>query len=417
MKRMLRILLILILCMSISMDVYATSSSDLRRQKKEKQQEAEQTQQQLKDKNSQISGLTDAKEDIDEEIELLDSQIVEVMASISLIEDDIKETQEKIVIAKADLEEAIRIENEQYEAMKARVKFMYEKGESSYVQLLVESKSTAEFVNKADYIDRLYTYDRSKLEEYISAKEAVEEAKAHLEEEEEELETSKYELELEKGELDTLLEEKKEEAEDYENQIAKAKQEAAAFKAKIKQQNNEIRKLEEAAKKKEAEEAAAAAAAAAEEARKRGETPDSDSSSSSSKKTGSAYNVDSQTVISNSGGSAKGKEIANYACQFVGNPYVAGGTSLTNGCDCSGFTMSVFQACGYSIPRSSTAQRSCGVGVDYADAQPGDIICYAGHVALYIGNGQIVHASTPSTGIKYGSATYKQILAVRRVAN
>ena len=85
--------------------------------------------------------------------------------------------------------------------------------------------------------------------------------------------------------------------------------------------------------------------------------------------------------------------------------------------DCSGFTMSVYKEFGYSLPRTSTAQRSAGRGVTYADAQPGDIICYAGHVAIYLGGGRIVHASTPSTGIKYGYATYREILSVRRIVN
>ena len=108
-------------------------------------------------------------------------------------------------------------------------------------------------------------------------------------------------------------------------------------------------------------------------------------------------------------------EIANYACQFVGNPYVPGGTSLTEGADCSGFTQSVYKAFGCSIPRTSSEQRSAGREVSYAEAQPGDLICYAGHVAIYLGNGRIVHASSVKTGIKYGNATYKTILSVRRI--
>jgi cell wall-associated NlpC family hydrolase len=119
--------------------------------------------------------------------------------------------------------------------------------------------------------------------------------------------------------------------------------------------------------------------------------------------------------IMSANGSSKGKEIAVYACGFVGNPYVAGGTSLTNGADCSGFTMSVYKAFGYSIPRTSTAQRSVGTEVSYSEAQPGDIICYPGHVALYIGNGKIVHASSAKTGIKISNALYREILCVRRV--
>ncbi|MDE7276029.1 MAG: C40 family peptidase, partial [Lachnospiraceae bacterium] len=116
-----------------------------------------------------------------------------------------------------------------------------------------------------------------------------------------------------------------------------------------------------------------------------------------------------------SGGSGKGQEIANYACQFVGNPYVAGGTSLTNGADCSGFVMSVYKNFGYSLPRSSYAQSSVGKSVSYSEAQPGDIIYYGGHVAIYIGNGRIVHASTERTGIKTESATYRSIITIRRI--
>ena len=110
-------------------------------------------------------------------------------------------------------------------------------------------------------------------------------------------------------------------------------------------------------------------------------------------------------------------QIVNFAIKYVGNRYVWGGTSLTNGADCSGFVQSVYKNFGVSLPRSSSQQRSAGTAVDYASAQPGDIVCYAGHVGIYIGNGQIVHASSPTTGIKVGNATYRNILSVRRIFN
>ena len=100
----------------------------------------------------------------------------------------------------------------------------------------------------------------------------------------------------------------------------------------------------------------------------------------------------------------------------MGNPYVYGGTSLTNGADCSGFVMSVYANFGVSLPHSSSALRGVGYGVSLADAQPGDIICYSGHVGIYVGNNTIVHASTAKTGIKFTSpANYRQVLAVRRI--
>ena len=110
-----------------------------------------------------------------------------------------------------------------------------------------------------------------------------------------------------------------------------------------------------------------------------------------------------------------GQEVVDYACQFIGNPYVWGGTSLTNGADCSGFVQSVFANFGIALPRTSYEQRSAGVGISYAEAMPGDLICYDGHIGIYIGNNQIVNAMSPSQGIGISFATYMNILAVRRV--
>ncbi len=158
----------------------------------------------------------------------------------------------------------------------------------------------------------------------------------------------------------------------------------------------EARLAKEAAERKAAQEAAARAAAK--------------QSSSSGKSTVTP------PVITSGSGSALGQSVADFACQFVGNPYVYGGTSLTNGADCSGFVMSVYNNFGVSLPHSSAADRSVGSAVSgLENAQPGDIICYSGHVALYIGNGQIVHASTSKTGIIISNASYRSILSIRRI--
>ena len=144
---------------------------------------------------------------------------------------------------------------------------------------------------------------------------------------------------------------------------------------------------------------------AAEEAAKKAAEKSSKSSSSSSGT--STYNAPS---------GSDGAAVANFASQFVGNPYVAGGTSLTNGADCSGFVMSVYAQFGVSLPHSSGAMRGCGYEVGTDQMQPGDIVCYSGHVAIYVGNNTIVHASTPSSGIKFTSPIdYKPVLSVRRI--
>ena len=131
-----------------------------------------------------------------------------------------------------------------------------------------------------------------------------------------------------------------------------------------------------------------------------------------SAETPSVASAEASHTVENSVGS----DVAEFAVQFVGNPYVYGGTSLTNGADCSGFVMSVYENFGVSLPHSSSADRNVGVDVGgLENAQPGDIVCYSGHVGIYIGNNQIVHASTASTGIKISDADYRTPVAVRRI--
>ncbi len=171
----------------------------------------------------------------------------------------------------------------------------------------------------------------------------------------------------------------------------------------------ESKEEEEARLAKEAEErrkAQAAAAAKAEKQQKQETNTNTDTPGDAP--AGNTYTVGE--------GSEMGVAVAQYALQFEGNPYVYGGTSLTNGADCSGFVMSVYANFGVSLPHSSAADRTQGYKVDgLENAQPGDLICYSGHVALYIGNGQIVHASNKRTGIIVSQANYRKILAIRRI--
>lgn len=422
-KAILAVLISFILTILVVEPVWATTISDLEDQKRQLEEEkrrAAELKQQEQEKYENASDIVDSiQSDVDEvagEIDEIDAALVETIASVELIEEEITEKKEQIEETTKELEEAQAVEQEQYEAMKLRIKFMYEKGDTTYLQLLLESQGFSDMVNKAEYIEKLYDYDRKKLQEYEEARQTVEQLKERLEEEMSELEAQQHELEEEKESLEIMLAERQEVYDNYEVQLAQARQEAAVYRANIKKQNDEIKRLETEAAQKQSQ--IDAAKQAEEEARRAQERAlqNQQSSSSGSSSGGSSSGSNYASASSYSGTGSKGQQIANYACQFIGNPYVPGGTSLTQGADCSGFVWRVYKDFGYSVPRTSYSLRSAGSEVAYSNAQPGDVVCYAGHVGIYIGNGQIVHASTQKTGIKITNATYKQILSVRRIA-
>lgn len=392
--------------------VSATTISDL-------QNELKKDQSQLKNVNQQISDYKGAQADVGEEIEALDEEMVSLLTDINLIEEAIADKEEDIAQTQIEYDAAVAEKDEQYESMKIRIRFMYEKGETSYLQLFFGAKNMGDMMNKANYVEELYEYDRTLLEEYEATVQEVAALQDTLEEEKSELETSKTELKEEQAYVEEVLAQKQQEYENYNVVLAKAKQEAATYTAKIKQETAKIKQLEEEERKRKEEEERKRKE---EEERKKKEQEallasqnDGDSDSEEQEKEETSSSSSSSSSGSSSGGSGKGQQIADYACKFIGNPYVAGGTSLTDGADCSGFVMSVYQAFGYSLPRSSYAQSAVGKGVSYSEAQPGDIIYYGGHVGIYIGNGQIVHASTERTGIKITSATYRSIITIRRI--
>ncbi len=402
--------------------------------KDELQQQNQEDQDRLDDIDDQVNELEEEQGGIDAEIQALSNEIAELMASISLLEEEIEVKKAQIEQAKSDLTEAQKIEREQYEAMKVRVKAMYESGETSFLDIFFSASSMQDMLNKADYVEKMHEYDRKMLTNYKIARQNVEDLKENLEIEEAELEEAQEGLQEEMDSVEEARTELQAISDDYAVQISKAKQQAEIYKSQIKQRNAQIKQIEaeEERKRKEEEERRRKE----EEERKRKEEEErkrqeeeAEKNNSSNASSASDTNNNSTTAtdkpaatasvdtsaINAASGSAKGKEIAIYACGFVGNPYVAGGTSLTNGADCSGFTQSVFKAFGYSLPRNSTSQRSVGREVSYAEAEPGDIICYPGHVAIYIGNGKIVHASSAKTGIKISNALYRDILCVRRI--
>ena len=386
------------ICFLLVVDsVSATTISDL-------QEDLKNNQSQLNDINQQISNYEEEQEAIEQEINDLDAEIVALLTDINLIQEAIADKEADIAQTQSDYEAALALQQEQYETMKIRIKFMYERGEASYLEMLFSASSMGDLMNKANYVEELYEYDRNLLEEYGNIVQQVAVLRDTFEEEKSELETSRTELAEEQAYVEEVLARKKQEYEDYNAVLAKAKQEAAAYTAKIKQETAQIRKLEEEERKRREEE----------ERKRLEEEALLASQTSTSSSSGGSSN--SQTAPKpSSSGSGKGQQIAEFACKYVGYPYKAGGTSLTEGADCSGFVWAVYQAFGYSLPRSSYAQSTVGKEVSYSEAQPGDIIYYGGHVGIYIGNGQIVHASTERTGIKITAATYRSIITVRRI--
>ena len=421
-------------CLIITGSTFSVSAAtlqEIRDEKQEAQNKKSEAESNLKNVNKDIESISEEQEAVEAELEELDAELVDLLLSVDLLESDIGNKELDIERTKEELEEAKARVAAQEAAMARRIKFMYERGSSTYLELFLESKSMAEAVNKSEYSEKLYKYDRLMLEKYRLARSEVEDKEAQLEEELHELEEIKEDLNTQKDELNALIAEKQETADNFAAQLSKAKSKASEYKNQISQQSANLKKLNQAevekiaeeAKKKAEEEAkrkaeeAAAKKKAQEESRNSEESEssdDSDDSDDSDSDSGSHSESRPSGTSVRASGSGTGADIANYALQFVGCPYVAGGTSLTNGCDCSGFTQGVYSHFGISIPRSSYAQSAGGDEVSFDQAQAGDIIYYGGHVGIYIGNNMIVHASTAATGIKISSAFYRSIITIRR---
>lgn len=445
--------------------------------KDEVQAEKANTQSKLSATESKEAELEEKKNNLLGEIDSLDQNLVQVIAQIDILKGEISDKENAIVETKEDLAEVEADRDEQYAAMKKRIQYLYENGGSdAWAQMLLEVNSITDLLSKAEYTEKMYQFDRDELEKLRDTVQQVTDLGNQLEQEKAELEEMKQAQEDQQANLETALEEKKAVASDYETQIANVRAQADEYRSLIEQQNAELQKIQEekarqAEEAKKAEEARKAQEKAAQEAEQKAkddaeeEGTGQNSTDVSSNDSNTNDNTDNGNEATNdnndgeepednnndvtppaeetdtpnydepetpdneepeeeqgsdSGYSASGQAVVDYASQFIGNPYVWGGTSLTNGADCSGFVQSVFSHFGYSLPRVSDDQAGAGRGISYSESRAGDIIVYSGHVAILTGDGGIVHASNsapyPQGGIKYSSnALYRPYIAIRRI--
>lgn len=455
-KRVVCLTLALIMSAAQVISVSASREEELR-------EEQAWTYSQLDATYAQIDSLYYAKEQLEAEIANLDANLVNVMVSISVLEGDISNKEADITKTKEDLGKAQKARDKQYEAMKQRIQYLYEKGgNDAWFQMMMNADNLSDLLTKAEYTQKMYDYDRESLEKYVNTIEQVKQLGTKYEQEKAELEGMKQEYEAESVNLQNALDQRRAESANCDDEIAYAEYMATEYSNLIMEQQAEIERLEaeriaaeEEARRQAEAEAAAAAAAAAEEASysepvydedgnevdledaaengysvydEDGNEVDAEEVLSSSYSNDVQYDeygnvIDSDNTVTDSSeytssGSGSGSSVVDYATQFVGNPYVWGGTSLTNGADCSGFVQSVYSNFGVSLPRTSYEQQTAGREVSYSEAQPGDLICYGGHVAIYMGDGKIVHASNSVDGIKVSdNAAYRTILSVRRLVD
>lgn len=440
-KKLVCLVLSAAMIMSSAMAVHADLEQDL-------QEDAAWMESQLSATYAAIDQLYYQRQALAEQEAVLNDNLFTVMVDIQVLESDITAKAGEIEKTEGDLNKANNARDKQFESMKQRIQYLYEKGgDDAWFAMLLAAEDVSDLLTRAEYTQKMYEEDRKSLQKYANTISEIQDLENRYIQEKADLEGMKQESEDLYNELDYQLAVTQANSADCENEIAYAEYMATEYANQLVATYAELDRLEQerlAAEAAAAEAAAAEAAAAEEEdytvydlAEEAG--VDADEAEETAKaltvydEEGNAISAkdaaDSGAKVYDSDGeevdasevvekvtSSKGQDVVDFALQFVGNPYVWGGESLTDGADCSGFAQSVFANFGVSLPRTSYEQQNAGYEVSYADAQPGDLICYGGHVAIYMGDGKIVHASNETEGIKISdNAAYRTITSVRRL--
>ena len=391
---------------------YINSGLEKAYAKTKKQKDAEkkksQAEQDLKDKKNEINGLKDQQQITADDIKNKSAKLDEILAAQKKLQTDITNKQAEIEQNQKDLAAAQEKQQEQYDAMKKRIQFMYENSaEDNIWTAIIESNGITDMLNRIEYVSDVYDSDRALMDSYQAAVEQVKEIGTKLDNDMNELTAMQDDYEKQQADVEAAIVALENQKEQYASQIAQAQQQAENYQNIITAQGKIIQ---------EQEAAAAAAAAAAARANSSSISPSYDGggagkggSIASDYAAGGGKNPGASTGVS-------GSSVVSYAMQFVGNPYVWGGNSLTNGVDCSGFVHEVYAHFGISTPRYSQAFKSVGQAVSFDNIQPGDVVVYPGHVAIYAGGGVIVEAQSTKAGITANrSVQCHTILAIRRL--
>lgn len=388
--------------------------------KSQKQKDAEEkmkkAKEDLSNTNGQIDSLKDKQTVTANDIQANSNKLDEVLAAQKKLQTDITNKQGEIEQNQKDLAAAQQKQQEQYDAMKKRIQFMYENStEDNVWTAIIEADGISDMLNRIEYVSDVYDSDRALMDSYQAAVQQVKTIGEQLNKDMDDLTAMQDSYEKQQSEIEAAILALENQKEQYAAQISEAQQQASSYQNIISAQGKIIQE----------EEAAAAAAALAAQQRAAQQAAASSGSSSGSSYDGGGAGKGGSIAGDYAAGGGKnpsastgvsGSSVVSYAMQFVGNPYVWGGNSLTNGVDCSGFVHEVYAHFGISTPRYSQAFKSVGQAVSFDNIQPGDVVVYPGHVAIYAGGGVIVEAQSTKAGITARrSVQCHTILAIRRL--